>query len=113
MTTRQVSKTKQQIMQNQLCHIMQLVFSAGEMAELDKIKLDIQIVGFRGDYYNVINDGKQKIKGLIYPVPDINLPFLGVHLTKMYDGQIEAGPNAVFSFKRRDIKLLALVLKTQ
>ncbi len=84
---------------------------ADEMAELDKIKLDIQIVGFRGDYYNVINDGKQKIKGLIYPVPDINLPFLGVHLTKMYDGQIEAGPNAVFSFKKEGYKVTSFSFK--
>ena len=84
---------------------------ADEMAQLDKIKLDIQIVGFRGDYYNVINDGKQKIKGLIYPVPDINLPFLGVHLTKMYDGQIEAGPNAVFSFKKEGYKITSFSFK--
>ena len=42
----------------------------------------------------------KKVKGLIYPVPDINLPFLGVHLTKMHDGKVEAGPNAVFSFKK-------------
>ena len=80
------------------------IFAAGlqadEMAKLDNIKLDIQIVGFRGDYYNVVGEGMKKVNGLIYPVPNINLPFLGVHLTKMYDGSIEAGPNAVFSFKK-------------
>ena len=70
------------------------------MAKLDKIKLDLQIIGFRGDYYNVVNSGKKKVKSLIYPVPDVDLPFLGVHLTKMHDGRIEAGPNAVFSFKK-------------
>ena len=91
------------------------IFAAGlyadEMAKLDEIKLDIQIVGFRGDYYNVINSGKQKVKGLIYPVPDINLPFLGVHLTKMCDGSIEAGPNAVFSFKKEGYSRFSFSLK--
>lgn len=80
------------------------IFAAGlqadEMAKLDNIELDLQIVGFRGDYYNVVNEGLKKVNGLIYPVPNINLPFLGVHLTKMHDGKIEAGPNAVFSFKK-------------
>ena len=91
------------------------IFAAGlyadEMAKLDKIKLDLQIVGFRGDYYNVINSGKQKVNGLIYPVPNINLPFLGVHLTKMYDGSIEAGPNAVFSFKKEGYSRFSFSLK--
>jgi len=80
------------------------VFAAGlqadELAKSDKISLDMQIIGFRGDYYNVVNNGLKKVKGLIYPVPNIDLPFLGVHLTKMHDGSIEAGPNAVFSFKK-------------
>ncbi|MDC1320333.1 L-2-hydroxyglutarate oxidase [Flavobacteriaceae bacterium] len=80
------------------------IFAAGlqadELAKSDKIEIDMQIIGFRGDYYNVINNGLKKVKGLIYPVPNIDLPFLGVHLTKMHDGSIEAGPNAVFSFKK-------------
>lgn len=80
------------------------IFAAGlqadELAISDDINLDMQIIGFRGDYYNVINDGLKKVNGLIYPVPNINLPFLGVHLTKMHDGSVEAGPNAVFSFKK-------------
>ena len=73
---------------------------ADELAKSDNIDLDVQILGFRGDYYNVVNKGLKKVKGLIYPVPNINLPFLGVHLTKMHDGKVEAGPNAVFSFKK-------------
>ena len=80
------------------------IFAAGlqadELAKSDNINLDMKIIGFRGDYYNVVNDGLKKVKGLIYPVPNIDLPFLGVHLTKMHDGSIEAGPNAVFSFKK-------------
>ena len=91
------------------------IFTAGlqadEMAKLDNIKLDLQIVGFRGDYYNVINEGIKKVNGLIYPVPNINLPFLGVHLTKMHDGSIEAGPNAVFSFKKEGYSRTSFSLK--
>ena len=58
-----------------------------------------------------LNSGKQKVNGLIYPVPNINLPFLGVHLTKMYDGSIEAGPNAVFSFKKEGYSRFSFSLK--
>ncbi|WP_417291671.1 L-2-hydroxyglutarate oxidase [Corallibacter sp.] len=91
------------------------IFAAGlqadEMAKLDNINLDLQIVGFRGDYYNVVNEGVKKVKGLIYPVPNINLPFLGVHLTKMHDGSIEAGPNAVFSFKKEGYSRTSFSIK--
>ena len=66
----------------------------------DKLKLDMHIVGFRGDYYELTAKAKYKIKNLVYPVPDVNFPFLGVHFTRMIDGSIECGPNAVFSFKR-------------
>ena len=80
------------------------IFAAGlqadELAKSDNVDLDVQIIGFRGDYYNVVNKGLKKVKGLIYPVPNINLPFLGVHLTKLHNGKVEAGPNAVFSFKK-------------
>tara|TARA_R110001606_G_C15368135_1_gene649240 strand:- start:940 stop:2148 length:1209 start_codon:yes stop_codon:yes gene_type:complete len=84
---------------------------ADEMANLDGIKMNLQIVGFRGDYYNVVNEGVKKVRGLIYPVPNINLPFLGVHLTKMHDGNIEAGPNAVFSFKKEGYSRTSFSLK--
>jgi L-2-hydroxyglutarate oxidase len=60
----------------------------------------MKIVPFRGDYYELTDEAKEKVKGLIYPVPDPALPFLGVHFTRMIDGRIECGPNAVFSFKR-------------
>lgn len=58
---------------------------------------DIQIVPFRGEYYTLRTD---KIRGLIYPVPDPELPFLGVHFTKMIDGRVECGPNAVLALAR-------------
>lgn len=69
-------------------------------AKKDDLKIDMQIVGFRGDYYKLTKEAVYKIKSLVYPVPDPNFPFLGVHFTKMIQGGIECGPNAVFSFKR-------------
>src|SRR5690554_4766779 len=81
-----------------------LVFCAGlqadRMARKDGVKLKEQVVGFRGDYYELTNEGKHKVKNLIYPVPNPDFPFLGVHFTRMTDGEIECGPNAVFTFKR-------------
>lgn len=73
---------------------------ADRLAKKSKIDLDMQIVGFRGDYYELTDIAKHKINNLVYPVPDPNFPFLGVHFTRMIDGSIECGPNAVFSFKR-------------
>ena len=82
----------------------QLIFCGGlfadRIAKKNGVKLDMQIVGFRGDYYELRSRSKHKIKNLVYPVPDVNFPFLGVHFTRMIDGSIECGPNAVFSFKR-------------
>jgi L-2-hydroxyglutarate oxidase len=57
-------------------------------------------VGFRGDYYELTEQAKHKVKHLIYPVPNPDFPFLGVHFTRMVNGEIECGPNAVFTFKR-------------
>ena len=59
-----------------------------------------KIVPFRGEYYEIIPEKRYLCKNLIYPVPDKNLPFLGVHFTRMIDGSVECGPNAVFTFKR-------------
>jgi L-2-hydroxyglutarate oxidase len=81
------------------------------MANQDKLKTGIQIVGFRGDYYELSNQGKHKVKHLIYPVPDPDFPFLGVHFTRMTDGSIECGPNAVFSFKREGYQRTSFNLK--
>ncbi|MBV9462958.1 MAG: L-2-hydroxyglutarate oxidase [Verrucomicrobiae bacterium] len=60
----------------------------------------VSIVGFRGDYYELSEQGAGKVRHLIYPVPDPRFPFLGVHFTRMIHGGVECGPNAVFSFKR-------------
>lgn len=81
-----------------------LIFCSGlqsdRMAKKDNIDLDMRIVGFRGDYYELTEKGKPKVKNLIYPVPNPAFPFLGVHFTRMVDGEVECGPNAVFTFKR-------------
>ncbi|URC13117.1 L-2-hydroxyglutarate oxidase [Flavobacterium sp. B183] len=62
--------------------------------------VDVQILPFRGEYYNLKKEKEYLVKNLIYPVPDPNFPFLGVHFTRMIDGGIEAGPNAVLAFAR-------------
>ena len=81
-----------------------LVFCAGlqadRLAKKDGIKLKEKVVGFRGDYYELTEEAKHKVKNLIYPVPNPDFPFLGVHFTRMTNGEIECGPNAVFTFKR-------------
>jgi L-2-hydroxyglutarate oxidase LhgO len=61
---------------------------------------DVQIVPFRGDYYVLLPEKRAYCRGLIYPVPDPTLPFLGVHFTKRIDGEVWAGPNAVLAFAR-------------
>ena len=70
------------------------------LARADGAVVHERIVGFRGDYYELSAQGRRKVKHLIYPVPDPRFPFLGVHFTRMTDGSIECGPNAVFTFKR-------------
>jgi len=63
-------------------------------------KLNMKIIPFRGEYYSIKPEKAHLVKNLIYPVPDPNFPFLGVHFTRRISGEIEAGPNAVFAFKR-------------
>ncbi len=81
-----------------------VIFCSGlqsdRMAKIDNIELDMQIVGFRGDYFELNDKAAHKINNLVYPVPDPKFPFLGVHFTRMIKGGVECGPNAVFTFKR-------------
>jgi L-2-hydroxyglutarate oxidase LhgO len=72
---------------------------------------DSAIVGFRGDYYDLTEKGKKKVKNLIYPVPNPQFPFLGVHFTRMTNGETECGPNAVFVFKREGYNKTSFNLK--
>jgi L-2-hydroxyglutarate oxidase len=80
------------------------------VALLAGLEPEVRIVPFRGEYYELAESKRYLVNTLIYPVPDPDLPFLGVHFTKMIDGSVQAGPNAVFAFARegyrwRDIKV--------
>ncbi len=68
-------------------------------------KIDTRIIPFRGEYYMLKPEKRNLINNLIYPVPDASFPFLGVHFTRMIDGGVEVGPNAVFAFKREGYKI--------
>lgn len=71
-----------------------------KLAALTNKNIDTRIIPFRGEYFMLKPEKRDLIKNLIYPVPDPNFPFLGVHFTRMINGGVEAGPNAVFAFKR-------------
>jgi L-2-hydroxyglutarate oxidase len=70
------------------------------IAKLGKAKPEAKIVPFRGEYYELTPEKRSLVNTLIYPVPNPAFPFLGVHFTKMIDGNVHAGPNAVLSLKR-------------
>lgn len=70
------------------------------IARLARVNPPAKIVPFRGEYYELTPEKRYLVKNLIYPVPNPNFPFLGVHFTRMIDGSVHAGPNAVLSFKR-------------
>ncbi|MGB9664717.1 MAG: L-2-hydroxyglutarate oxidase [Ignavibacteria bacterium] len=74
------------------------------LARLTQKNLPLRIIPFRGEYYKIKDEKKHLVKNLIYPVPNPDFPFLGVHFTRMIDGKIEAGPNAVLAFKREGYK---------
>lgn len=73
---------------------------ADRLAQMSGQQSDIQIVPFRGEYYQLKKEKEYLVRHLIYPVPNPAFPFLGVHFTRMVHGGIEAGPNAVLAFKR-------------
>lgn len=73
---------------------------ADKIAKLTQPNINIQILPFRGEYYELKPDKASLVNNLIYPVPNPNFPFLGVHFTRMIKGGIEAGPNAVLAFRR-------------
>src|SRR5262245_555475 len=85
-------------------HCRYLVNCAGlhadEVARLCGVDPQLQIVPFRGEYYELVPERQFLVKNLIYPVPDPRFPFLGVHFTRIIHGGVEAGPNAVLAFKR-------------
>jgi len=71
-----------------------------KIAQMMRPDVNVKIVPFRGEYYELKPDKQHLVKNLIYPVPDPAFPFLGVHFTRMIGGGIEAGPNAVLAFRR-------------
>ncbi|MCZ9636664.1 L-2-hydroxyglutarate oxidase [Pseudomonas putida] len=90
----------------------QLVACAGlqsdRLARLAGVKIDHQIIPFRGEYYRLPASKNQIVNHLIYPIPDPELPFLGVHLTRMIDGSVTVGPNAVLGFGRENYRKFAV-----
>ena len=70
------------------------------LAKMDGVQSKIQIVPFRGEYFQLKPHAERFCNGLIYPVPDARFPFLGVHFTKMIEGGVDCGPNAVLAFAR-------------
>jgi L-2-hydroxyglutarate oxidase LhgO len=81
------------------------------LAKMDGVNPAVRIIPFRGDYYELTEKAKQKVRNLIYPVPDLTFPFLGVHFTRMINGVVECGPNAVFSLKREGYGKMDFSLK--
>ena len=73
---------------------------ADRIAKMLNLEINFRIVPFRGEYYKLSEKHNTLVKHLIYPIPDPDLPFLGIHLTKMIDGSVTVGPNAVLGFKR-------------
>lgn len=84
---------------------------ADRVAKMMNIDIDFQIVPFRGEYYQLPAKYNQIVNHLIYPIPDPELPFLGVHLTRMIDGSLTVGPNAVLGWKREGYGIFNLDLK--
>ncbi len=103
------------VTENKTFKAKKLIFCAGlqadRMAKADGVKLKERVVGFRGDYYELTDQAMHKVKNLIYPVPDPAFPFLGVHFTRMTNGDTECGPNAVFTFKREGYSKTAFSMR--
>lgn len=81
------------------------------VARLCGIEPGLQIIPFRGEYYEIVPERHHLIRNLVYPVPDARFPFLGVHFTRTIHGQIEAGPNAVLALKREGYSWLDISLR--
>ncbi|MGB6866710.1 MAG: L-2-hydroxyglutarate oxidase [Candidatus Aminicenantaceae bacterium] len=81
------------------------------VAKMCGVEPGLKIVPFRGEYYELVPERQHLVKNLIYPVPDLSFPFLGVHFTRMIQGGVEAGPNAVLAFKREGYKKTSFSFK--
>ncbi len=85
--------------------------AADRIAKMAGIDIDFQIIPFRGEYYQLHKQYNKIVNHLIYPIPDPDLPFVGVHLTRMIDGSVTVGPNAVLGWKREGYGHFNLNLK--
>lgn len=81
------------------------------VAELAGERRDVRIIPFRGEYYRLTPAAQHLVKNLIYPVPNPQFPFLGVHFTRLIHGGVEAGPNAVLAFSREGYRLADINLR--
>lgn len=100
---------KQEVVTPSQTYIADLVISCAglysdKVASMNVANMNVKIIPFRGEYYKLKKEKEYLVKNLIYPVPDPNFPFLGVHYTRMAKGGVEAGPNAVLAFKREGYK---------
>lgn len=97
------------------CNCRWLVNCAGlqsdRVARLCGLTPELRIIPFRGEYYTLVAERRGLVRNLIYPVPDPTLPFLGVHLTRMVSGEVEAGPNAVLALKREGYRRSSFSLR--
>jgi L-2-hydroxyglutarate oxidase LhgO len=76
-----------------------------EIARMMGVHLDMRIIPFRGEYYSIRREKHHLVNSLIYPVPNPEFPFLGVHFTRMIGGGVEAGPNAVLAFAKEGYRM--------
>lgn len=105
----QSSESKSVVVTQKTSYTTKLVINCAglysdKVARMTVPDLNVKIIPFRGEYYKLRKDKEYLVKNLIYPVPDPNFPFLGVHFTRMAKGGVEAGPNAVLAFKREGYK---------
>ena len=96
-------------------HCRNLINCAGlysdRVARMAGVDPKLQIIPFRGEYYEMDRRKEHLVRNLIYPVPDPRFPFLGVHFTRMIHGGVEIGPNAVLGFRREGYRLTDISLR--
>jgi L-2-hydroxyglutarate oxidase len=85
--------------------------NSDRVARLEGVHPGVRIIPFRGDYYDLTPQAAEKVRALIYPVPDPRFPFLGIHYTRKISGAVDCGPNAVFAFKREGYTKTAFSLR--
>lgn len=105
----QSSETQSVVITQKTSYTAKLVINCAglysdKVARMTVPKLNVKIIPFRGEYFKLKKEKEYLVKNLIYPVPDPNFPFLGVHYTRMAKGGVEAGPNAVLAFQREGYK---------